>query len=66
MTDQRPHLATTRHQLADWLPMSSDRVVTTVEHPSIVRNIDKGLQSLGGEHHMKHVSLPVPISESLA
>jgi hypothetical protein len=54
MTDQRPDLASNRHQLADWLSVSSDRVVT-VEHPSIVRDIDKGLLSLGGEHHIKHV-----------
>lgn len=54
MTDQRPDLASNRHQLADWLAVSSDRVVT-VEHPSIIKDIDKGLQSLGGEHHIKHV-----------
>jgi general transcription factor 3C polypeptide 5 (transcription factor C subunit 1) len=54
MTDQRPDLASNRHQLADWLTVSSDRVVT-VEHPSIIKDIDKGLQSLGGEHHIKHV-----------
>lgn len=54
MTDQRPDLASNRHQLAEWLTVSSDRVVT-VEHPSIVQDIDKGLQSLGGEHHIKHV-----------
>ena len=54
MTDQRPDLASNRHQLANWLNVSSDRVVT-VEHPSVVRDIDKGLFSLGGEHHIKHV-----------
>jgi general transcription factor 3C polypeptide 5 (transcription factor C subunit 1) len=54
MTDQRPDPASNRHQLANWLTVSSDRVVT-VEHPSIVRDIDKGLLSLGGEHHIKHV-----------
>lgn len=54
MTDQRPDLASNRHQLAEWLTVSSDRVVT-VEHPSIIKDIDKGLQSLGGEHHIKHV-----------
>jgi len=54
MTDQRPDPAPNRHQLADWLNVSSDRVVT-VEHPSVVRDIDKGLLSLGGEHHIKHV-----------
>lgn len=54
MTDQRSDLAPNRHQLADWLSMSADRVVT-VEHPSLIKDIDKGLQSLGGEHHIKHV-----------
>lgn len=54
MTDQRPDLASNRHQLADWLAVSSDRVVS-VEHPSIIKDIDKGLHSLGGEHHIKHV-----------
>ncbi|KAG9557468.1 hypothetical protein KCU71_g11030, partial [Aureobasidium melanogenum] len=57
MTDQRPDLASNRHQLADWLTVSSDRVVT-VEHPSIIKDIDKGLQSLGGEHHIKHLLAP--------
>ncbi|KAI4848864.1 hypothetical protein E4T45_06152, partial [Aureobasidium sp. EXF-8846] len=32
--------------------------VVTVEHPSIVRDIDKGLLSLGGEHHIKHLLAP--------
>ncbi|KAI5270435.1 hypothetical protein E4T47_06260 [Aureobasidium subglaciale] len=57
MTDQRPDVPANRHQLADWLNVSSDRVVT-VEHPSIIRDIDKGLQSLGGEHHIKHLLAP--------
>lgn len=54
MTEQRPDLASNRHMPADWLSMPNDRVVT-VEHPSIIKNIDKGLHSLGGEHHIKHV-----------
>ncbi|THY54470.1 hypothetical protein D6C97_05724 [Aureobasidium pullulans] len=57
MTDQRPDLASNRHQLADWLAVSSDRVVS-VEHPSIIKDIDKGLHSLGGEHHIKHLLAP--------
>ncbi|KAH0293689.1 hypothetical protein M436DRAFT_71509 [Aureobasidium namibiae CBS 147.97] len=57
MTDQRPDPAPNRHQLADWLSVSCDRVVT-VEHPSVVRDIDKGLLSLGGEHHIKHLLAP--------
>lgn len=30
--------------------------IVTVEHPSIVRNFEKGLKSLGGEAQLKHVS----------
>ena len=54
LMQQRPHLALNRHTPADWLEMPSERVVS-IEHPAVVKDIDKGLQSLGGEHHIKHV-----------
>jgi hypothetical protein len=34
-------------QLAPWLPIPS-RAISVVEHPAIVKNIDKGITSLGG------------------
>ena len=30
--------------------------VVSVEHPSIIKNFDNGLKSLGGEAQLKHVS----------
>jgi general transcription factor 3C polypeptide 5 (transcription factor C subunit 1) len=34
-------------QQAPWLPIPS-RAISAVEHPCIVKNIDKGILSLGG------------------
>ncbi|OAL00094.1 transcription factor tfiiic complex a box associated subunit sfc1 [Phaeosphaeriaceae sp. SRC1lsM3a] len=36
-----------QHQLAPWLPIPS-RAISAVEHPCIVKNVDKGIASLGG------------------
>lgn len=41
--------------LADILPIPPNRIIS-IEHPCIVRNLDKGLTSLGGEPRIKHVS----------
>ncbi|KAH7413776.1 RNA polymerase III transcription factor IIIC subunit-domain-containing protein [Phaeosphaeria sp. MPI-PUGE-AT-0046c] len=36
-----------QHQHAPWLPIPS-RAISAVEHPCIVKNVDKGITSLGG------------------
>jgi general transcription factor 3C polypeptide 5 (transcription factor C subunit 1) len=36
-----------QQQHAPWLPIPS-RAVSVVEHPCIVKNVDKGITSLGG------------------
>jgi general transcription factor 3C polypeptide 5 (transcription factor C subunit 1) len=36
-----------QHQHAPWLPIPS-RAISVVEHPCIVKNVDKGIASLGG------------------
>lgn len=43
--------------VAATLEIPNKRVVS-VEHPCIIRNLDKALQSMGGEPRMKHVSGP--------
>ncbi|GAB7346978.1 hypothetical protein MBLNU459_g3133t2 [Dothideomycetes sp. NU459] len=64
MAEQRQH----RQQPARWLPVATDRVVS-LEHPCIVNNVDSGLKSLGGEHHIKHLLAPagqrLPVALSL-
>lgn len=47
-------LASVDTRPAEWLHLPPDRIVA-VEHPCVVNNIDNGLKSLGGEHHIKHV-----------
>ncbi|CAN9240997.1 unnamed protein product [Alternaria alternata] len=47
--------STTGNQHAPWLPIPS-RAVSVVEHPAIVKNVDKGITSLGG---------PVKLSKGL-
>jgi len=29
--------------------------IVSVEHPGVVRDIDKGVESFGGEHHLQKV-----------
>ena len=36
------------------LGVPQDRVVC-IEHPCIIKNIDNGVKSLGGEHHLQKV-----------
>ncbi|KAF2826829.1 hypothetical protein CC86DRAFT_349934 [Ophiobolus disseminans] len=47
--------ACSEEQLAPWLPIPS-RAISVVEHPCIVKNVDKGITSLGG---------PVKLSKGL-
>jgi general transcription factor 3C polypeptide 5 (transcription factor C subunit 1) len=42
-------------QHAPWLPIPS-RAVSAVEHPAIIKNIDKGIASLGGPVKLSKVS----------
>lgn len=47
-SDQDRELTTSDEQRhAPWLPIPS-RAISVVEHPCIVKNIDKGITSLGG------------------
>jgi hypothetical protein len=46
-TEQDMVDATTQQRHAPWLPIPS-RAISVVEHPCIVKNIDKGITSLGG------------------
>lgn len=39
--------ASSEQQLASWLSIPS-RAISVVEHPCIVKNVDKGITSLGG------------------
>ena len=54
-TAQRPDVASIRHTPAEWLSFPTDPLVVSVEHPALIANIDNGIRSLGGEHHIKHV-----------
>ncbi|KAH8641084.1 transcription factor tfiiic complex a box associated subunit sfc1 [Alternaria alternata] len=47
--------STTGNQHAPWLPIPS-RAVSVVEHPAIVKNVDKGITSLGGPVKLSKVS----------
>jgi general transcription factor 3C polypeptide 5 (transcription factor C subunit 1) len=47
--------STTENQHAPWLPIPS-RAVSVVEHPAIVKNVDKGITSLGGPVKLSKVS----------
>jgi general transcription factor 3C polypeptide 5 (transcription factor C subunit 1) len=47
--------STTEAQHAPWLPIPS-RAVSVVEHPAIVKNLDKGIASLGGPVKLSKVS----------
>ena len=42
-------------QYAPWLPIPS-RAISAVEHPCIVKNVDKGITSLGGPVKLSKVS----------
>jgi hypothetical protein len=43
-------------QLAPWLPIPSC-AISVVEHPCIVKNVDKGITSLGGAPKLSKVSM---------
>lgn len=32
--------------------------IVSIEHPCIVKDFDHALNSLGGEHQLRHVSIP--------
>lgn len=34
-----------------------DARIVSVEHPCLVKNVDQGIKSLGGERHIQHVGL---------
>lgn len=40
---------------APWLAVSSSDRVVNIEHPGIVKNIDRGILSLGGETEIRKV-----------
>jgi general transcription factor 3C polypeptide 5 (transcription factor C subunit 1) len=40
--------------LAPWLPVPS-RAVSAIEHPCIIKNVDKGITSLGGSVKLSKV-----------
>jgi general transcription factor 3C polypeptide 5 (transcription factor C subunit 1) len=46
--------ATPRKREAPRADIRPDRV-SIVEHPCIIKNIDKGIKSLGGEYNIQHV-----------
>lgn len=57
--DEQPPLTRLAGSLRD-VPLAPvlevpDKRVVSVEHPCIVRNLDKALKSMGGEPRMKHV-----------
>lgn len=41
-------------ELAPWLPIPS-RAVSAIEHPCIIKNVDKGITSLGGSVKLSKV-----------
>ena len=43
-------------QTAPWLPIPS-RAISVVEHPCIIKNVDKGIVSLGGPLKLSKVSI---------
>jgi len=47
---------------APWLAVPSDRIVR-IEHPGIVRNIEKGIASLGGKKELAAVRLSHPLRD---
>jgi general transcription factor 3C polypeptide 5 (transcription factor C subunit 1) len=48
-------------QHAPWLPIPS-RAVSAIEHPCIIKNIDKGIASLGGPVKLSKVSSELRLS----
>ena len=52
-------------QLAPWLPIPS-RAVSAIEHPCIIKNIDKGITSLGGAVKLSKVRGQAADPRSLA
>ena len=54
-TEQPPINQIDDKQLAPWLPIPS-RAISVVEHPCIIKNVDKGIASLGGSVKLSKVS----------
>lgn len=54
-TDHEGSAPAHQHQLAPWLPIPS-RAISAVEHPCIVKNVDKGITSLGGPVKLSKVT----------
>ena len=52
-------------QLAPWLPIPS-RAVSAIEHPCIIKNVDKGITSLGGSVKLSKVRGQAADPRSLA
>lgn len=52
-------------QLAPWLPIPTC-AVSAVEHPCIIKNVDKGITSLGGSIKLSKVRGQVARPQSLA
>lgn len=67
MSDEQPtHTANGESQHASWLPIPS-RAISVVEHPAIIKNVEKGIASLGGPVKLSkvgnkslHNSIPHP------
>ena len=55
--DTTVHRENTPAQTAPWLPIPS-RAISVVEHPCLVKNIDKGIVSLGGPVKLSKVRSP--------
>jgi hypothetical protein len=51
-------------QLAPWLPIPS-RAISVIEHPCIIKNVDKGITSLGGALKLSKVSTLLDISTTI-
>ncbi|KAF2703424.1 transcription factor tfiiic complex a box associated subunit sfc1 [Pleomassaria siparia CBS 279.74] len=49
-------------ELAPWLSIPS-RAISVVEHPCIVKNVDKGIASLGGAQKLSKALLAKPMSD---
>jgi hypothetical protein len=55
MNDQEQQVtANTEQPHAPWLPIPS-RAISVVEHPCIIKNVDKGITSLGGSVKLSKV-----------
>jgi general transcription factor 3C polypeptide 5 (transcription factor C subunit 1) len=47
--------AAAEQQITPWLPVNSQPLVV-IEHPCIIKNVDKGIKSLGGAVRLGQVS----------